>query len=206
MPPGRTSPAGTQVGTVVGNTTPHEFQFFLRRYAAKLGDLVSVGMEIPESNGASQRVTAWARIVELGRFNPFLPTEAGQELAEEGLRLTDTVLSVSRDQIEGKALVLGYTDERAPTNLRPLNYPINPGGEILPPPDGNGQSDPARRRCKRSTDEGRNTDRTIRHRGQTPHQLGRGAPYGHPRHDRRRQDRGCTPDHPRTHPESGTPC
>jgi DNA helicase HerA-like ATPase len=134
MPPGKTSPAGTQVGTVVGNTTPHEFQFFLRHYAAKLGDLVSVGMEIPESNGASQHVTAWARIVELGRFNPFLPTEAGQELADEGLRLTDTILSVSRDQIEGKALVLGYTDERAPTNLRPLNYPINPGGEIYLPP------------------------------------------------------------------------
>ncbi len=100
MTPVKTSPAGTQVGTVVGNTSPHEFRFFLRHYAAKLGDLVSVAMEIPESDGKSHPVTAWARIVELGRFNPFLPMEAGQELAEEGLRLTDTVLSVSRDQIE----------------------------------------------------------------------------------------------------------
>ncbi|MHB2029635.1 MAG: ATP-binding protein [Acidimicrobiales bacterium] len=129
-----TTPAGTPVGTVVGNTSPHEFRFFLRQYAAKLGDLVSVGMEIPESDGTSHPVTTWARIVELGRFNPFLPAEAGQELAEEGLRLTDTVLSVSRDQIEGKALVLGYTDAAGPTNLRPLNYPVNPGGEIYLPP------------------------------------------------------------------------
>lgn len=127
---------GSQIGTVVGNTSPHEFRFFLKQYAAKLGDLVAVEMRIPVTGrqAGSTPVTAWARIVELGRFNPFLPMEAGQELAEEGIRLTDTVLSVSRDQIEGKALVLGYTDEDQPVNLRPLNYPISPGGDIYLPP------------------------------------------------------------------------
>ncbi len=129
------APLGTHVGTVVGNTSPHEFRFFLKSYAAKLGDLVSVEMKIPSQSGGEPRVvTAWARIVELGRFNPFLPAEAGQELAEEGLALTDTVLSVSRDQIEGKALVLGMTDSERSTQLTPLIYPILPGGEMYSPP------------------------------------------------------------------------
>jgi uncharacterized protein len=129
--------AGLHVGTVVGNTSPHEFRFFLQRgFRAKLGDLVAVEMDIPAGDwDASQRVNVWARIVELGRYNPFLPAEAGQELAEEGLELTDTVLSISRDQIEGKAIVLGYTDStHDPTNLRPLTYPVQPGAEIRLPP------------------------------------------------------------------------
>jgi uncharacterized protein len=128
---------GQHVGTVVGNTSPHEFRFFLqRRFRAKLGDLVAVEMEIPAADwNSSQRVNVWARIVELGRYNPFLPAEAGQELAEEGLELTDTVLSISRDQIEGKAIVLGYTDfTQDSTNLRPLSYPVQPGAEIRLPP------------------------------------------------------------------------
>jgi hypothetical protein len=93
-------------------------------------------MDIPAAQeNKSQRVSVWARIVELGRYNPFLPAEAGQELAEEGLELTDTVLSISRDQIEGKAIVLGYTDfAHDSTNLRPLSYPVQPGAEIRLPP------------------------------------------------------------------------
>src|SRR5262245_12077167 len=107
---GQEMTTGTHVGTVVGNTSPHEFRFFLGGFRAKLGDLVSVEMDIPYGDGdAAQNVDVWARIVELDRYNPFLPAEAGQELAEEGLELTDTVLSISRDQIEGKAIVLGYT-------------------------------------------------------------------------------------------------
>jgi DNA helicase HerA-like ATPase len=131
------SPAGTHVGTVVGNTSPHEFRFFLGGFRAKLGDLVAVEMDVPEGDGDKlMAITVWARIVELGRYNPFLPLEAGQELAEEGLKLTDTVLSISRDQIDGKALVLGCTDSRDPTALRPLSYPVKPGAEIKLPPAG----------------------------------------------------------------------
>ena len=132
---------GKHVGTVVGNTSPHEFHFFLGRFRAKLGDLVSVSMDIPLGNDETgQEVNVWARIVELSRYNPFLPAEAGQELAEEGLALTDTVLSISRDQIEGKALVLGYTDSSDSTNLRPLSYPVKPGAEICLPPAATVQS------------------------------------------------------------------
>src|SRR5579884_4217526 len=102
---------GIHVGTVVGNTSPQEFRFFMKSYAARLGDLVSVQTEIPggEEIASKQAVVVWGRIVELARFNPFLPAEAGQELAEEGLYLRDTVLSLSRDQVDGKVLVLGMT-------------------------------------------------------------------------------------------------
>ena len=126
---------GVHIGTVVGNTSPQEFRFFLKSYRAKLGDLVSVEMEIPSPDGrTTDPVSVWGRIVELGRFNPFLPAEAGQELAEEGLKLLDTVLSLSRDQVEGKALVLGQTPQDNLQHLRPLNYPVSPGAEVNRPP------------------------------------------------------------------------
>jgi DNA helicase HerA-like ATPase len=128
---------GIHVGTVVGNTSPQEYRFFLRSYAAKLGDLVSVEMEVPGSDGKGRdEVLVWGRIVELSRFNPFLPAEAGQELAEEGVELLDTVLSLSRDQVEGRVLVLGRTSVHDLRHLRPLGYPVSPGAEVrLPPPD-----------------------------------------------------------------------
>ena len=126
---------GIHIGTVVGNTSPQEFRFFLRSYAAKLGDLVSVNMEIPKtSGGGKESVLVWGRIVELARFNPFLPAEAGQELAEEGLELVDTVLSLSRDQVDGKVLVLGTTPTNDFKRLQPLNYPVSPGSEVRLPP------------------------------------------------------------------------
>lgn len=126
---------GIHIGTVVGNTSPQEFRFHVRRFAAKLGDLVSVSIEIPGTEiEKPQPVIVWARIVELDRYNPFLPAESGQELAEEGLDLVDTVLSLSRDQVEGKAIVLGATHPGDFTNLRPLNYPVAPGAEVRLPP------------------------------------------------------------------------
>lgn len=126
---------GIHIGTVVGGTTPHEFRFFVRKFAAKLGDLVSVSMEVPSGGLKGQiRVLVWGRIVELARSNPFLPAEAGQELAEEGVDLLDTVLSMSRDQVEGRALVLGYTGEQDLRQLHPLNYPVSPGAEVNMPP------------------------------------------------------------------------
>ena len=130
---------GIHVGTVVGNTSPQEFRFFMRSYAARLGDLVYVQTEVPRGigpGGAVQRdkVVVWGRIVELGRYNPFLPAEAGQELAEEGLELRDTVLSLSRDQVDGKVLILGMTAADDVTRLRPLSYPVAPGSDLLLPP------------------------------------------------------------------------
>lgn len=126
---------GRHIGTVVGNTSPHEFRFIVRSRAAKMGDLVAVAMEVPIAD-SFRKVAVWGRIVELDRYNPFLPAEAGQELAEEGIKLLDTVLSFSRDQTEAKVLVLGCTPEGTFQRMEPLNYPITPGAEVsLPPAD-----------------------------------------------------------------------
>jgi DNA helicase HerA-like ATPase len=97
-------------------------------------------MEVPHGVDSAhgvrsrEKVVVWGRIVELGRYNPFLPAEAGQELAEEGLELRDTVLSLSRDQVDGKVLVLGMTAASDLTRLRPLSYPVSPGADVLLPP------------------------------------------------------------------------
>lgn len=127
--------ARLNIGTVVGNTSPQEFTFNMKRFAAKLGDLVNVEVETPsdDSSGSKQTVNVWGRITELQRFNPFLPAEAGMELADEGLELIDTVLSNSRDQVEGTVLVLGMTVASSPTQLLPLNYPVQPGSVVMLP-------------------------------------------------------------------------
>jgi len=129
------------IGTVVGNTSPQEFRFNLKRMSAQLGDLVNVEIDIPADQSGSnklskQKVLVWGRITELLRYNPFLPAEVGAELADEGLNLIDTVLSNSKDQIEGKVLVLGRTSLSDLTKLLPLSYPVQPGAVVrLPPAD-----------------------------------------------------------------------
>ncbi len=130
---------GIRVGTVVGNTSPQEYRFFLKGFAAKLGDLVYVETDVPkarttEREPVKEKMLVWGRIVELTRFNPFLPAEAGQELAEEELKLKDTVLSLSRDHVEGKVLVLGMTSPDDFARMRPLNYPVSPGETVVLPP------------------------------------------------------------------------
>lgn len=127
------STLGAEVGTVVGNTSPQEYRFYLRSFAAKLGDLVSVAIEVPGEN-KKESVDVWGRITSMTRYNPFLPTEAGLELAEEGLELIDTVLSNSRDQIEGTVLVLGATRGGDYHVMTPLNYPVQPGAVVRLPP------------------------------------------------------------------------
>lgn len=124
---------GINIGTVVGNASPQEFRFFLKSYSAKLGDLVNVEIDVPTEKG-KEKVLVWGRITELQRFNPFLPAEAGVELADEGLELIDTVLSNSRDQIEGVVLVLGMTMHNDLARVMPLNYPVQPGAVVTLPP------------------------------------------------------------------------
>ena len=126
---------GVHIGTVVGNTSSSEYKFVLRALSAKLGDLVTVSMTVPTGKHEhTQKVIVWGRIVSLARFNPFLPVEAGQELADHGVELLDTVLSHSRDQIEATVLVLGCAPEGNVRDLRPLNYPVSPGAEVTLPP------------------------------------------------------------------------
>ncbi len=134
---GPTAAAWTRIGTVVGNTSTGEYSFILRSFQAKLGDIVATRVEVPDAQGAAQRiVTVWGRIVSIDRFNPFFPAEAAQELADENIRFLDTVLSGSRDHLEAEVLILGTTGESdaATAQLSPLTYPVKPSAEVLYPP------------------------------------------------------------------------
>lgn len=125
------------IGTVVGDASTSEFTFILRSYRSRLGDIVAVPMEVPNSDYSGvHRVTAWGRVTSIERFNPFFPYEAAQELAQESIPLVDTVLSSSRDQLQASALVLGFTPTDAPgrIELYPLTYPIPPAAEVRYPP------------------------------------------------------------------------
>jgi hypothetical protein len=99
----------TLVGTVIGDTSTREFLFQVKRGKTRMGDIVTVETGTGTAEGPQAGGVIWARVVGLSRQNPFLPKEAALELAEEELRLTDTVLSVTRDQVIAEALVLGLT-------------------------------------------------------------------------------------------------
>lgn len=124
------------IGTVVGNASTHEFTFVLKSFKSRVGDLVAVGMEVPdESYVGRQRIRVWGRVVSISRFNPFFPYEAAQELAHEGVSLEETILSSSRDQLEAVVSILGCTAEGGSfSNIYPLTYPVQPAADVLYPP------------------------------------------------------------------------
>jgi DNA helicase HerA-like ATPase len=123
------------VGTVVGNAGIAEYTFILQQFAAKVGDIVAVRMEVPTGDRRSRReIYVWARITDISRFNPFFPYEAAQEIAGEGISLEDTVLSGTRDQLEAKALILGATSGTNVRALFPLTYPVKPATRVYYPP------------------------------------------------------------------------
>src|SRR5512141_2051508 len=100
------------IGTVVGNAGTGEFTFILQQFKARVGDIVALGMDMPDAAYTGQRrIYVWARITDIHRFNPFFPFEAAQEIAGEGISLEDTILSGTRDQLEASALILGATNE-----------------------------------------------------------------------------------------------
>lgn len=125
-----------QIGTVVGNTDTQEYTFILKKFKSRVGDIVCVKMDIPSDDYVStRRVLVWGRVVTIDRYNPFFPFEAAQELGENGINILDTVLSNSRDQLQAKVIVLGYTNEGDDKyNLYPVTYPIEPAADVAFPP------------------------------------------------------------------------
>ena len=124
-----------KVGTVVGNAGTLEFTFILRQFQSRVGDIVALGMNVPDQSYQDQRrIYVWARITEIRRFNPFFPFEAAQEIASEGISLEDTVLSGTRDQLEAVALILGATPQADIADLSPLTYPVKPAASVFHPP------------------------------------------------------------------------
>ena len=123
------------IGTVVGNAGTSEFTFILQQYRARVGDIVALSMYIPSDDYSRQeKISVWARITDINRFNPFFPFEAAQELAGEGISLEDTILSGARDQLEAKALILGATPGDEVLRLFPLTYPVKPASPVFHPP------------------------------------------------------------------------
>lgn len=124
-----------KVGTVVGNAGTTEFTFILRQFQSRVGDIVALGMDVPDRSYDEQsRIYVWARITAIRRFNPFFPFEAAQEIASEGISLEDTVLSGTRDQLEAVALILGATPEDNVAHISPLTYPVKPASTVYHPP------------------------------------------------------------------------
>jgi uncharacterized protein len=127
-----------RIGTVVGNTSTSSFSFILRSFHGKLGDIVATRVEVPIGSDTDRKVAiVWGRIVGIDRFNPFFPAEAAQELADQDIRMVDTVLSGSRDHLEAEVLILGTTfDDPGAAQLTPLTYPVKPSSAVLyPGPD-----------------------------------------------------------------------
>jgi len=126
----------TPIGNVVGTASNVEFTFVMKSYHGRVGDIVAVRMLVPsEQLGREVTAVVWGRVVAISRYNPFFPVEAAQELANEGIRPLDTVLSISRDQLEARCVVLGFTLDGDPDfRFQPLTYPIEPAGEVLRPP------------------------------------------------------------------------
>ncbi|MGN6569214.1 MAG: ATP-binding protein [Flavipsychrobacter sp.] len=123
------------IGTVVGNAGIGEFSFILKQFSARVGDIVTIGMDIPDSKYAGKdSIYVWARITDIHRFNPFFPFEAAQEIAGEGISLEDTILSGTRDQLEASALILGATTRNDISTIFPLTYPVKPASTVYHPP------------------------------------------------------------------------
>ncbi|GAB1157863.1 ATP-binding protein [Paenibacillus illinoisensis] len=125
-----------QIGTVVGSTDTQEYTFILKKFKSRVGDIVCVKMLIPSEDYIStKQVLVWGRVVSIERYNPFFPFEAAQELGENGINIIDTVLSNTRDQLQARVLVLGYTNEGDNKyNLFPVTYPIEPAAVVVFPP------------------------------------------------------------------------
>jgi uncharacterized protein len=128
--------AENMIGTVVGSTSTDSYRFILRSLRAKVGDIVATLSAIPDDNKSQKNAIIWGRIVSIDRHNPFFPAEAAQELAEQDLRLIDTVLSTSRDYLNAEVLILGSSDENsgAQMDLSPLTYPVQPAARVVNPP------------------------------------------------------------------------
>lgn len=85
------------------------------------------------SQGASQgeTVRVWAKVVDIERINPLFPEEAAQELSFQRMSAFDTVISLSREMITAKCVILGVEQRTHDSvKLRPLTYPLQPASSV----------------------------------------------------------------------------
>ena len=120
------------IGTVLGETNIDHFYFSLKNYKAKKGDIITTESKIPSSEGNVVPVTVWAKISSIESSNAFFPTEAAQELTNEGIDIRDTILPSTRDELICKVIILGFT-LKDNLKLMPLNYPVCPASAVSYP-------------------------------------------------------------------------
>ncbi|MDC3013754.1 ATP-binding protein, partial [bacterium] len=120
------------IGTVLGETNIDHFYFSLKNYKAKKGDIITTESKIPSSEGNVVPVTVWGKISSIESSNVFFPTEAAQELTNEGIDIRDTILPSTRDELICKVIILGFT-LKDNLKLMPLNYPVCPASSVSYP-------------------------------------------------------------------------
>mgnify|MGYP003310428024 CR=1 FL=1 len=120
------------IGTVLGETNIDHFYFSLKNYKAKKGDIITTESKIPSSEGNVVPVTVWGKISSIESSNAFFPTEAAQELTNEGIDIRDTILPSTRDELICKVIILGFT-LKDNLKLMPLNYPVCPASAVSYP-------------------------------------------------------------------------
>jgi len=123
-----------KIGNISGSTGTSEFQFSLKDFKSRIGDIVAVPNEVPSSD-YSAKVTkiVWGRITTISRTNPFHSVEVGQELANEELTPEQTSVPFVRDQLIATAVVLGCSDENSFKQITPLTYPVQPTSSVFYP-------------------------------------------------------------------------
>ena len=122
------------IGTVLGDTNIDNFYFSLKNYKAKKGDIVTTQTNIPDGNGNVVSATVWGKISNIESYNQFFPREAAQELTNENIDISETILPTTRDELICKVVILGYTKENnLNTKLLPLIYPVKPASCVQYP-------------------------------------------------------------------------
>ena len=123
------------IGTILGQTSINDYTFHLKKFKAKKGDIVAAEAKLPTGDGKVIDVVVWGRIMEIISSNDFLPNEATKELTEGNINIQDTILPLTKNDAVCTVKNLGYTENIAgrKLSLKPLNYPVAPGGAVKYP-------------------------------------------------------------------------
>ncbi len=123
------------VGTILGQTTIDDYTFHLQKFKAKKGDIVASEAKLPTGDGRIIEVIVWGRIMEISSTNEFLPNEATKELTDGNILIQNTILPLTKNDAICIVKNLGYTENVSgkKLSLRPLNYPVAPGGSVKYP-------------------------------------------------------------------------
>lgn len=123
------------IGTVVGESTTHEFRFAVSPDQACVQDLVAVDAELQETGAQRKEIRIWAKVSAIERINPLFPLESGQELADLQINPFDTVVSMSREMITALCSIIGYEikGSKESIGLKKLRYPPRPASAVYRP-------------------------------------------------------------------------